>query len=199
MVVFLFAAISLAGLQAQTMRQFTRFSLPKNPSITRYDTLRVGNAFSLDKNISVGVIYHPSWIYMCLGVFNNARKDAVSAAFDSLNWTDIPDRLYFYKTTDPGDGILVIWQVSYVFYAETRAYLYQHGSFRKIGNIAIDLDCPGCPDIKYPVEAIRIFTSGHKVMFTFTRDLVLRISKPVNAKDFFFLYEDGVLRPVIQP
>jgi len=197
LLLFLLGWICWHGVFAQEMRSFTSFNPAKNSAITRFDGFDVDHCHTLDNTTSIGIVHRPLWIDMFLGVFKNSRKDTVTAVFDSLNRTDYPVFLHFYKTNQPADGIIILWEARYIYDAEWRAYWYKNGVVRRLGSFEIDYLCAKCRNVYYPVKAIHISTNGDRVMFKFTKDLVFRVSQRVEANKFLYIYEKREWRPVI--
>jgi len=195
--VVLLGCICWHSVSAQEMRPFEPFSAAKNSSITRFDGLDVDHCYTLDNTTSVGIIHRPLWIDMFFGVFKNSRKDTVAAVFDTLNTTEYPIFLHFYKTNRPADGMIILWESRYIYDEEWRAYWYKNGVVHRLGSFEIDYLCAKCRNVYYPVKAIQISTNGDRVVFKFTKDLVFRVSHRVEANKFMYIYEKREWKPII--
>ena len=185
-------------LLAQYTRTYSAFTPAKNNSIKRFDTLNVGHCYNLDNTTAIGVVFRYWHIDMCIGVFKNNRNSEVAAAFDTVNVSD-STRLYFYRTQNPSDGVVIIWESRYIFDSELRTYLFKNGIVKKMGKIDVDLDDALLTQVSYPVSKIRITTDGQQIKFTFKEHLKLRISQPLAPSEFYYYYEGGSqLIPVVK-
>lgn len=195
--VLLLTGVSVT-LLAQYTRAYSAFTPAKNNSIKRFDTLRVGACYNLDNTTAIGVVFRYWHIDMCIGVFKNNRNSEVAAAFDTVNVSD-STRLYFYRTSNPSDGVVIIWESRYIFDSELRAYLFKNGTVKKMGKIDVDLDDALLTQVSYPISKIRITTDGQQIKFTFSEHLKLRISQPLAPSEFYYYYEGGSqLIPVVK-
>jgi hypothetical protein len=186
------------ALMAQYSRSYSAFTPVKNNNIRKFDTLRVGHCYNLDNTTAIGVIFRYWLVDMCVGVFKNNRNSEVAAAFDTVNVSD-STRLYFYRTSTPSDGVVIIWESKYIFDSELRAYLFRNGNVTNLGKIDVDLDDGEAASIAYPVSKIRIQTDGRRIKFTFTEHLKFRISQPFAPEDFYYFWEGGhQLIPVLK-
>jgi hypothetical protein len=184
----------MTGLSREVMAQYSRSYLPftpaKNNVIKRFDTLRVGHCYDLDNSTTIGVVFRYWMLDMCAGVFKNNKNSETIAAFDTVNVSDTT-RFYFYRTTNPSDGVVIIWESRYIFDSELRAYLFKNGKVVKMGKIDVDLDDALLTQVSYPVSKISITTDGRRVQFNFKAPLKFRISQPFSPGDFYYLYEGG--------
>jgi len=185
-------------VRAQYARSYSAFTPLKNNSIKNFDTLRVGHCYNLDNTTEIGVVFRYWHIDMCVGVFKNNRNSEIAAAFDTVNVSDTT-RLYFYRTQDPSDGVVIIWESRYIYDSELRAYLFKNGIVKKMGKIDVDLDDALATKVSYPVAKINITTDGKQIKFTFREHLKFRISQPLAPEDFYYFYEGGSqLIPVVK-
>ena len=185
-------------LFAQYSRSYSAFTPVKNNTIKRFDTLRVGHCYNLDNTTAIGIIFRYWFMDMCVGVFKNNRNSETAAAFDTVNVSD-STRLYFYRTTNPADGVVIIWESRNLFDSELRAYMFKNGTVSKMGKIDVDLDDALTTMVPYPVARIRITTDGRKIKFNFLEHLKLRISQPLAPEDFYYLWEGGhQLIPIVK-
>ncbi|MEI7499031.1 MAG: hypothetical protein WCK84_01180 [Bacteroidota bacterium] len=189
-ILLLFFAGGCQVIFAQASRSYSAFNPAKNNAIKRFDTLKVGHCYNLDDVTTIGLIFRYYLGDMWVGAFKNNRNREPVAAFDTVNVSD-STHLYFYRTNNTSDGIVVIWESRYIYDSELRAYMFKDGNLKKMGKIDVDLDDALVTRVSYPVSKIRISTDGRKIKFTFKEHLKLRISQPFAPEDFYYIYEGG--------
>lgn len=199
--VFLLLLMFTSGFQviyAQYSRSYMEFTPIQNNIIRKFDTLKVGHCYNLDHTTEIGVVFRYWLVDMCVGVFKNNNNRDIVSAFDTVNVSD-STLFHFYHTTNPSDGIIIIWESRYIFDSELRAYMFKNGKVTKMGKIEVDLDNALVPQVQYPVSKILIKTDGQRIEFTFKEHLKFRISQPFAPEDFYYVYKDGgQLIPVLK-
>lgn len=190
LVAVLLTAIGISDCFPQYTRNYRRVTPSRNYSITKYDTLQVKQCYQLDNANAIGVVFRYWRVDMWMGVFRNNRTDAPVVEYDTINVTD-STRFHFYQTSNPGDGTVIIWESRYDFYSEMRAYLYKNGELKKLGKIDIDLADATVDKLHYPVSDIAMSTDGHSIKMFFRSPLTVRLSRPADPKNFYYIW-DGI-------
>ncbi len=197
-VLFLMLTAVCQELTAQYYRNYSSFTPVKNNTIKRFDTLRVGQCYDLDNATAIGVIFRYWLVDMWIGVFKNNRTSEPAAVFDTVNVSD-STRLYFYRTQNPSDGVIIIWESRYIFDSELRAYLFRNGTVKKMGRLDIDLEDAFETNVYYPVSKIKMTTDGKRIIFSFMEPVKFRLRESLDPKDFYYLYDGvGLLTPVVR-
>lgn len=184
------------ALFSQEYGSFYSFSPARNNKIRFFDTLRVAQCYNLDNVSSIGIVQRTWYADMWVSVFKNNQSERTYADFDTVNFSDTT-RFYFYRSANPSNGIVIIWESRYTYYSELRAYIFKGGIVRKMGKIDVDLDDIGGSEVHYPISAISIKSAEGTIIFTFKKHLVLRISERFDPEDFYYKWDGaGQLLPV---
>jgi len=124
---------------------------------------------------------------------DSGQSQFVPEIVDQVSPTDYKWHLYFYRTDQEKDGILLIWETEYEFASHIMAYWLRADTLNAVGHLPVILDCMDCDYAGYPVESISIRKIDDRLLFDFSREAVLNDTLSVKPGNLQGIYSKGKL------